>query len=94
MLFFILFVSIRKKKKNKPTSHVTIKRLEALDFNNILFVACPTTFDEFYNQRRRWMPSTIMNILDLLADYKSVINANQDISIFYILYQVKQDLAN
>ena len=53
-----------------------------------LVLACPTTFDEFYNQRRRWMPSTIMNILDLLADYKSVINNNQDISIFYILYQV------
>ena len=30
------------------------------------FTACPESFDEFYNQRRRWMPSTILNIWDLL----------------------------
>lgn len=55
----------------------------------ILFItACPEGFDEFYNQRRRWMPSTIANIFDVLADYKSVTKVNDDISIFYIAYQV------
>ena len=29
-------------------------------------------FKEFYNQRRRWMPSTLLNIIDLVADYKQV----------------------
>ena len=29
-------------------------------------------FKEFYNQRRRWMPSTLLNIADLIADYKQV----------------------
>ena len=52
------------------------------------FTACPEGFKEFYNQRRRWMPSTIFNILDLLGDYKRVIKNNDDISIFYIVYQV------
>ena len=35
------------------------------------------------------MPSTIMNIVDLLGDYKHVVEMNPDISIFYIMYQVK-----
>ncbi|KAF7637162.1 hypothetical protein Mgra_00003333 [Meloidogyne graminicola] len=30
----------------------------------------PEGFDEFFNQRRRWTPSSIANTLDLLADYK------------------------
>ena len=52
------------------------------------FTACPEGFKEFYNQRRRWMPSTIANIMDLLSDYKRVIKNNDDISIFYIVYQI------
>jgi chitin synthase len=34
------------------------------------------------------MPSTLANIMDLLGDYKRVIKNNDDISIFYVLYQV------
>ena len=34
------------------------------------------------------MPSTIMNIVDLLADYKNVVSVNPDISTLYIMYQV------
>ena len=52
------------------------------------FTACPESFKEFYNQRRRWMPSTLANIIELLGDYKRVIKNNNDMSIFYILYQV------
>lgn len=52
------------------------------------FTACPEGFKEFYNQRRRWMPSTIANILDLLSDYKRVVRNNDDISIWYIVYQI------
>lgn len=52
------------------------------------FTACPEGFKEFYNQRRRWMPSTMANIMDLLSDYSRVIKNNDDISIFYIIYQV------
>ena len=34
------------------------------------------------------MPSTIANIADLLSDYRRVIRNNDDISPFYIVYQV------
>ena len=34
------------------------------------------------------MPSTLANIMDLLADYKRVIKNNNDMSIFYIFYQI------
>lgn len=30
----------------------------------------PEGFEEFFNQRRRWTPSSVANTLDLLADYK------------------------
>lgn len=47
----------------------------------------PETFHEFYNQRRRWVPSTIANIIDFLTDYKHIVNVNESISYLYILYQ-------
>ncbi|CAG9817347.1 unnamed protein product [Phaedon cochleariae] len=51
------------------------------------YTHCPEGFNEFYNQRRRWMPSTTANILDLLSDYKFIIKKNDNISRLYILYQ-------
>lgn len=47
----------------------------------------PDGFNEFFNQRRRWIPSTIANIFDLLKDYKNVVQVNESISIWYIFYQ-------
>lgn len=38
-------------------------------------------------QRRRWAPSTMANILDLLQSYKHTIENNDNISMPYILYQ-------
>ncbi|XP_057669819.1 chitin synthase chs-2-like [Diorhabda carinulata] len=52
------------------------------------YTHCPEGFNEFYNQRRRWMPSTTANILDLLTDYKYIVSVNDNISKLYILYQV------
>ena len=34
------------------------------------------------------MPSTIANIFTVLSDYRHVTKVNDDISIFYIAYQV------
>lgn len=48
----------------------------------------PEGFDEFYNQRRRWSPSTMANILDLLGDWKNVMRLNENISGLYIAYQL------
>lgn len=51
------------------------------------YTHCPENFNEFYNQRRRWVPSTIANIMDLLMDYKHTIKINDNISLPYISYQ-------
>ncbi|CAC5366537.1 CHS1 [Mytilus coruscus] len=44
----------------------------------------PEGFDEFYNQRRRWSPSTMANILDLLGDWKNLLFAGI-LSLIYAL---------
>ncbi|XP_050407589.1 chitin synthase chs-1 [Patella vulgata] len=51
------------------------------------FTYAPESFNEFFNQRRRWMPSTLANIMDLLNDYKNTVAVNNNISILYIIYQ-------
>ncbi|KAK3082737.1 hypothetical protein FSP39_003848 [Pinctada imbricata] len=47
----------------------------------------PEGFYEFFNQRRRWSPSTMANIMDLLQDWRNVTRKNEDISKLYIMYQ-------
>ena len=49
--------------------------------------ACPETFEEFYNQRRRWTPSTIANLLEILLWWRPLL-AQGSISIFHLIYQV------
>ena len=51
------------------------------------YTHCPEGFSEFFNQRRRWVPSTIANIFDLLMDYKKTVKINDNISLPYIWYQ-------
>ena len=36
---------------------------------------------------RRWVPSTIANIFDLIRDYKKTVRVNDNISMPYIAYQ-------
>ncbi len=48
----------------------------------------PETFNEFFTQRRRWLSSTLANMIDLLSDYKNTVLANDNISYIYMLYQV------
>ncbi|KFM73408.1 hypothetical protein X975_24033, partial [Stegodyphus mimosarum] len=52
------------------------------------YTHCPETFAEFYTQRRRWAPSTMANIMDLLINYKKTVKCNDNISRPYIGYQV------
>nr|CAD7258371.1 unnamed protein product [Timema shepardi] len=52
------------------------------------YTHCPEGFNEFYNQRRRWVPSTVANIMDLLMDYRRTIQINDNISMPYIIYQI------
>ncbi|XP_046338374.2 chitin synthase chs-2-like isoform X1 [Haliotis rufescens] len=48
----------------------------------------PEGFEEFYNQRRRWSPSTMANIMDLLYEWRSIIKLNENVSALYMAYQL------
>ncbi|XP_072526167.1 chitin synthase 1 [Salminus brasiliensis] len=48
----------------------------------------PQEFKEFYNQRRRWGPSTLANTLDLLHSGRETVKRNSSISMLYIFYQI------
>ncbi|KAG9344366.1 hypothetical protein JZ751_011035 [Albula glossodonta] len=52
------------------------------------YTNAPQEFKEFYNQRRRWGPSTMANTLDLLATGSITAQRNKSISRLYILYQI------
>ncbi|XP_076465330.1 chitin synthase chs-2-like [Babylonia areolata] len=47
----------------------------------------PETFSEFFNQRRRWGPSTLANLMDLLGDWRNSVRLNDNLSTIYMVYQ-------
>jgi len=57
------------------------------------YTQCPEGFDEFYKQRRRWYPSTMANLLDLLMEAKRTVKINDNISYLYIVYQVRRSIS-
>ncbi|XP_062860419.1 chitin synthase chs-1-like [Trichomycterus rosablanca] len=52
------------------------------------YTNAPQDFKEFYNQRRRWGPSTMANTIDLLSSGNLTSERNGSISKPYIIYQV------
>ncbi|CAN8004853.1 unnamed protein product, partial [Ixodes hexagonus] len=52
------------------------------------YTRCPESFEEFFTQRRRWTPSTMANIMDLLLDARNIAQKNESISILYMAYQI------
>ena len=48
---------------------------------------CPESFDEFYRQRRRWIPSTIANLLLLISKVFDVTRTNNSVSLAFVLFQ-------
>ena len=56
--------------------------------NSISYTNAPEEFDEFYNQRRRWGPSTLANVVDLIRNGGETVKNNDNISSLYMLYQV------
>ncbi|KAI8497118.1 chitin synthase I [Branchiostoma belcheri] len=52
------------------------------------FTYAPEGFKEFFNQRRRWGPSTMANVMDLLLDGRRTAKINSSISNLYIIYQM------
>ena len=51
------------------------------------YTACPETFSEFYNQRRRWTPSTVANLVEILKSWRMLIKQG-NLSILHVLYQI------
>ncbi|KAL4234691.1 hypothetical protein ACF0H5_006332 [Mactra antiquata] len=47
----------------------------------------PESFNDFFIQRRRWAPSTLANIFDLLLSWRYTVNQNADISRLFFAYQ-------
>ncbi|XP_053385980.1 chitin synthase chs-2-like isoform X2 [Mercenaria mercenaria] len=48
------------------------------------YTFAPEEFKVFFNQRRRWTPSTMANIMDLLSDWRSVTKRNNYVTLPYI----------
>ena len=51
------------------------------------YTHAPEEFGEFFNQRRRWVPSTMANIFDLLYNSRRAVRINEDLSYPYVFYQ-------
>ena len=49
---------------------------------------CPDSFDEFYNQRRRWVPSTVANLIEVVQSARTITTHNDSMSYLFILYQI------
>lgn len=52
------------------------------------YTRSPQTFKEFFNQRRRWIPSTLINTADLIWSWRRTTRRNESISFAYIAYQL------
>ena len=48
---------------------------------------CPMEFEEFFKQRRRWIPSTIANLAQLISEAGSITRRNDTVSILFIFFQ-------
>ncbi|KAI3387050.1 hypothetical protein SNEBB_001269 [Seison nebaliae] len=52
------------------------------------YTHAPETFTEYFQQRRRWIPSTLGHTVKLLGKYKHIIRRNEHISFLYIFYHI------
>ncbi|KAK7093696.1 chitin synthase chs-2-like [Littorina saxatilis] len=48
---------------------------------------CPSEFEEFYKQRRRWIASTLANLMLIVKEWKYVHILNHRVSVIFLLYQ-------
>lgn len=84
--FFFVIISIRTEHNFCSNWSNVLNQVEYSAASDS-YTHAPETFNEFYNQRRRWIPSTIANIFDLLATAEETRKGNPHISWLYIAYQ-------
>eukprot|EP00731_Ephydatia_muelleri_P036942 Em0359g7a len=51
------------------------------------YTHCPESFDEFFKQRKRWIPSTIANLSLLITQASKVTKRNENVSIPFVIFQ-------
>ncbi len=51
------------------------------------YTYCPEAFDEYFKQRRRWIPSTVANLTLLISEAKKITSGNDTVSILFVLFQ-------
>lgn len=49
---------------------------------------CPEEFEEFYKQRRRWIASTLANIISLIKEWNLIRTLNHRVSYLFCIYQI------
>lgn len=52
------------------------------------YTHAPETITEFFNQRRRWIPSTLGNTVSFLKNYRRTIRVNENVSFLCVLYHI------
>ncbi|XP_052242756.1 uncharacterized protein LOC127852809 isoform X2 [Dreissena polymorpha] len=48
---------------------------------------CPEDFDKFFKQRRRWVASTLANLMLLVKEWSTISRLNPRVSVVFLLYQ-------
>lgn len=52
------------------------------------YTHAPETITEYFNQRRRWIPSTLGNTVSFLKNYRRTIRINENVSFICVLYHM------
>ncbi|KAL5496453.1 hypothetical protein EMCRGX_G012737 [Ephydatia muelleri] len=51
------------------------------------YTHCPESFDEFFKQRKRWIPSTIANLSLLITQASKVTKKNVHVSLLFVIFE-------
>ena len=52
------------------------------------YTHAPETITDYFNQRRRWVPSTLGNTVSFLKNYRRTIRLNENVSFLCVLYHI------
>jgi chitin synthase len=52
------------------------------------YTHAPETITEYFNQRRRWIPSTLGNTVQFLKNYRRTIRCNENVSFLCVMYHI------
>lgn len=87
-LFYLIFFFLNIIGEDRWLCTLLLKQGWKIEYcaESDAYTYAPEGFSEFYNQRRRWVPSTMINVLDVILDWKQITYNNENISFLYIVY--------